>query len=54
MVGSGLTCVLLVALPLLTWSLGAGVFGPALGGLAFAVTPFLPFALNGASYCCRR
>jgi len=29
---------------------GAGVLGPALGGLAFAVTPLLPFALNGASY----
>lgn len=28
----------------------AGVLGPALGGLAFAVTPLLPFALNGASY----
>lgn len=102
MAGSDLTCVLLIALLLMTWSLGtlhlwvlfvlaaglgiaelifgtstfallpllvtepdllransflsvsgqvgAGVLGPALGGLAFAVTPFLPFALNGASY----
>ena len=29
---------------------GGGVIGPALGGLAFAVTPLLPFALDGASY----
>lgn len=102
MAGSDLTCVLLIALLLLMWSLGAlhlwvlfvlaaglgiaelvfgtstfallpslvaesdllransflsvsgqvgaGVLGPALGGLAFAVAPLLPFALNGASY----
>ncbi len=102
MAGSDLTCVLLIALLLLAWSLGAlhlwvlfvlaaglgiaelvfgtsifallpslvagpdllransflsvsreaggGVVGPALGGLAFAVTPLLPFALDGASY----
>lgn len=29
---------------------GSGVIGPALGGLAFAAVPFLPFAVNGATY----
>lgn len=29
---------------------GSGVVGPALGGLAYAAGPFLPFAVNSATY----
>lgn len=29
---------------------GSGVVGPALGGLAYGVGPFLPFAVNSATY----
>jgi MFS family permease len=31
-------------------SLGAGIVGPNLGGLAYAVSPVLPFLANGLSY----
>lgn len=29
---------------------GSGVIGPALGGLAFGAAPFIPFAINSATY----